>query len=441
MFSAKFACFRGCGFSAPLTAQCIRCPDCGSLLDVEHDTESLQTRVGQEWRTLFSTRTPMDSTSSGSGVWAKKEWVYPGISEESIVTLGEGFSPLLPSRRLAKEFGVAALHIKQCGVSHTGSFKDLGMTVLVSAVAEMRRQGREGLVVGCASTGDTSAALAAYCAAADIPCVVLLPEGKISTAQLLQPLANHARVLALDTDFDGCMRVVQELADRNLIYLANSMNPLRLEGQKTAAIEMAQQLGWEVPDFVVIPGGNLGNVYAFGRGFQMMKTLGLTQRVPRLVVAQAARANPLYRSFKTGFHSKEDVVAGHTEASAIRIGAPVSMERAIRVLEETDGIVEEATEQELANAAAHADRAGFYCDPHTGVALAVTGKLCASGAIPPQASVVVVSTAHGLKFTEHKVAYHDGTLEDTPAGLHRNQPVRVPADASHIAKVLADPMA
>ena len=192
--------------------------------------------------------------------------------------------------------GLSDVFVKECGVTHTGSFKDLGMTVLVSAVKEMRARGTPVRAVACASTGDTSAALSAYCAAADVPSVVLLPRGKISTAQLVQPISNGALVLELDTDFDGCMKVVRDLSRTKDIYLANSMNSLRIEGQKTASIEIAQQLGWRSPDWIVIPGGNLGNASAVGKGFLLMKELGVVDRLPRLVVAQAAHANPLWKA-------------------------------------------------------------------------------------------------------------------------------------------------
>jgi len=321
-------------------------------------------------------------------------------------------------------------------VSHTGSFKDLGMTVLVSAVHEMRRRGVGPKAIGCASTGDTSAALGAYAAAAGIPSVVMLPRGKISPAQLIQPLASQSKVLSLDTDFDGCMALMKQLAAEGILYLANSMNPLRLEGQKTAAIEICQQLRWQVPDFLVLPGGNLGNVYAFGRGFQMMKELGVTDRVPRLVVAQAERANPLLRSFQSGFEHFEPMVAGETEASAIRIGNPVSIQRAIRILKATKGLVLDASEEELARSAAMADSFGHYFDPHTGVALAAVEKLAKAGELGPRASVVVVNTAHGLKFTGHKVRYHNGTLADVGDTSYRNHPVELDADVDQIRDLL-----
>jgi threonine synthase len=280
--------------------------------------------------------------------------------------------------------------------------------------------------VACASTGDTSAALAAYAAAANIRAVVILPRGKISTAQLVQPLAAGALVLAIDSDFDGCMRLVQELADKDGIYLANSMNSLRVEGQKTVAIELCQQLGWEVPDWVVIPGGNLGNVSALGAGFELMLALGVIDRRPRICVAQAAAAAPLHDSFVRGWGDLAPVKAKPTLASAIQIGNPVSFKKAIRTLRAFDGIVEIATESELADAAARADRGGMFNDPHTGVALAALEKLALRGQITRDHRVVVISTASGLKFADFKVGYHEGRLADVKAPKWRNTPIELP---------------
>jgi threonine synthase len=301
--------------------------------------------------------------------------------------------------------------------------------VLVSVVNQLIRRGTRPIrAVVCASTGDTSASLAAYCAVAGIPAVVLLPRDKISTAQMVQPLANGATVLSLDTDFDGCMEIVQRLAEEPGIYLANSINPLRLEGQKTIAIEIVQQFDWEVPDWVVIPGGNLGNVSALGAGFEMMRELGLIGKLPRIAVAQAAAANPLYLSYKEGFaHGLKPVTAAPTLATAIRIGNPVSYARAVRTLQRFDGVVEQATEDELAQAAARADLAGLFSDPHTGVALAVLEKLVASRTIVPGQRVIVISTANGLKFPEFKIRYHEGTLPGVQPAL-ANHPVNLPAD-------------
>jgi threonine synthase len=439
--SAWFRCSSGCDFRADLAEVVYRCPRCRGLLEVEHDLAALARRGPQEWKDLFESRFRGGPWPLGSGVWGKKEWVYPQISLSSVVSMYEGGSPLLRMDGYAREIGLETVWLKECGVTHTGSFKDLGMTVLVSAVKEMRARGVPIRAVACASTGDTSAALAAYCAAAGIPSVVLLPRGKISTAQLVQPVSNGALVLELDTDFDGCMRVVQELSETPDVYLANSMNSLRIEGQKTVAIEMVQQLGWKVPDWVVIPGGNLGNAAALGKGFDMMHRLGLVDRLPRLVVAQAENANPLYRAVQGAGRPSaglavEPVTARRTLASAIQIGAPVSASRALRALEALDGLVEQASEQELADAAARADRSGAFACPHTGVALAALEKLAARGVIRPADEVVVVSTAHGLKFSDFKVGYHDGTLEGVRPAL-RNPPVKLPATLGAVQDALS----
>lgn len=412
----------------------------GALLEVVHDLDALAQRPGSAWRELFDERAGARGFPDRSGVWGKREWVLPQIGDEHILTLGEGNTQLLPTPRLARQLGLRDLWIKQCGHTHTGSFKDWGMTVLVSQVNRMRRLGLADVrAIGCASTGDTSAALAAYAALADIPAVVFLPADKISIAQLVQPIANGALVLSLDTDFDGCMRIIREVVEALPIYLANSMNPLRLEGQKTVAIEIAQQLGWALPDWVVVPGGNLGNVYALYKGFDMMRALGVVEgTLPRLVVAQAQRANPLYRAFLNGFERFEPVAAGTTYASAIQIGDPVSLARAIRALQATDGVVEQASEDELIEACAQADRTGLFTCPHTGVALAALDKLVRAKTIGAGDRVVVISTAHGLKFTDSKVAYHTGSItgESTGFGRWKNPPVQVAADLGQVVDVL-----
>ncbi len=429
--SARFTCFAGCDEHYGLDEVVYRCRKCGALLDVEHDVAALRERSGAAWMQLFDRRWMRTEWPYGSGVWGKLEWVFPGIDPSSIVSFAEGGSNLLWAEKYGRSLGLNDVWIKQCGNSHTGSFKDLGMTVLVSAVREMNRKGKSVRAIACASTGDTSAALAAYCAAAEIPALVLLPKDKVSIAQLLQPLANGAIVVSLETDFDGCMKVVQELTADGSIYLANSMNSLRIEGQKTIAVELVQQFDWAVPDWIVIPGGNLGNVYALGKGFLLMKELGLVSRLPRICVAQAARANPLYLAYQRGFEHYEPVKAQKTAASAIQIGDPVSIDRAIRVLRQFDGVVEQASENELADAVARADRTGMYNCPHTGVALAALEKLAARGTIAKDERVVVISTAHGLKFTEFKRSYHQGELEGTDPQL-ANRPIELPPDVDRV---------
>ncbi|MGC9467340.1 MAG: threonine synthase [Anaerolineae bacterium] len=433
-------CIRGCGHRYSIFDVVYRCETCGGLLDVVHDMGALKVRDAEAWIELFDRRIRTTEWPYGSGVWGKKEFVCPEVDNENVVSMYEGHTNCFWAERLGKEVGVEDLWVKLCGNSHTGSFKDLGMTVLVSVVRQMIADGKPIRAVACASTGDTSAALAAYAAAAGVPAVVLLPKGKVSTAQLIQPIANGALVLALDTDFDGCMRVVQKITQDKSIYLANSMNALRMEGQKTVALEIVQQFDWQAPDWIVIPVGNLGNVSALAKGFLMMKELGLIQKLPRIACAQSARANPLYLSYQTGFREFVPVQAEKTLASAIQIGNPVSYERAVKALSAFNGVVEQATEDELANAAARADRTGMYTCPHTGVALAVLFKMVERGQIKPDDRVVVISTAHGLKFTGFKVGYHDGTLADV-VSRYRNPPIELPPDYDAVQRAIDERIA
>lgn len=428
-------CARGCAGRYPVTEVIYQCPTCGGLLEVQHDMQALAQRSGDDWRALFDDRTRSNEWPYGSGVWGKKEWVLPLVDDERIVSMYEGHTNLFWAQRLGAQVGVEDLWVKLCGNSHTGSFKDLGMTVLVSVVNQMIADGSPVRAVACASTGDTSAALAAYGAAAGIPTIVFLPQNKVSAAQLIQPIANGALVLALDTDFDGCMALVKEVTQDNSLYLANSMNSLRIEGQKTVAIEIVQQFDWQVPDWIVIPVGNLGNISALGKGFLMMQKLGLIDRLPRLVAAQAEQANPFYRSYQRGFESLEPIQAGATVATAIQIGNPVSYERAVRVMRRFDGCVEQASENEIADAAARADLTGMYACPHTGVALAALFKLIDRGEIQKDDRVVVISTAHGLKFSPFKIAYHENSLAGIQAE-RRNPPVELAADAGAVKNAI-----
>lgn len=425
-YRAWFQCISGCNTRYNLNEIIYNCPDCGNLLEVRHDIDRLKGKSASEWKNLFDFRYRRSEWPYGSSVWGKKEIVCPDVDTGNVVSTYEGGSNLFWAERLGKEIGVENLWIKQCGSNHTGSFKDLGMTVLVSMVKQMMSEGKDILAVACASTGDTSASLAAYCAVAGIQAIVFLPKNKVSNAQLIQPLAHGAITISLDTDFDGCMKIVREVCKKNNIYLANSMNSLRIEGQKTMSIELVQQFDWEVPDIIIIPGGNLGNVSALGKGFLLMKDLGIIDRLPRLVCAQAERANPLYRSYMTGFKSYKPIHAGKTLASAIQIGDPVSINRAITILKTFNGIVEQATEDELANAAARADRTGLFNCPHTGVALAALFKLAERGEIASSDRVVVISTANGLKFTDFQIKYHEKRLKGVES-KYSNLPVELPA--------------
>ena len=434
-YRAWFECISGCDERYPLNTVIYECRKCGGLLKVTHDLNALKKKSPLSWRKLFDSRYLKTTWPYGSGVWGKKELVCPEVDNQNVVSMYEGGTNLFWAERLGREIGIEDLWIKLCGNSHSGSFKDLGMTVLVSMVKQMRSEGKNIPAVACASTGDTSASLAAYCAAAGMPAIVFLPHKKISPAQLIQPISNNALTLALNTDFDGCMKLVRELCRKENIYLANSMNSLRIEGQKTVGIEIIQQFDWEVPDWIIIPGGNLGNVSALGKGITLMKELGLINRLPRIACAQSAQANPLYLSYLEDFQDFQPVRAKKTLASAIQIGNPVSVMKAIKTIKELNGIVEQASEQELADAAARADRTGLFNCPHTGVALAVFFKLVAKKLIKRDSRVVIISTANGLKFTDFKIRYHQKALKDI-VPQYANQPIELPAEYQAVRKAI-----
>lgn len=432
------ACVQGCPGRHDAFSPLFECPSCGGLVDVHHDVDAWRGTSASSWKALLDARAASVAAVDRSGVWAHREWVMPQLAVDDVVTMGEGRAPLEEIPALARRFGVGRLLVKQCGTSATGSFKDLGMTVLVSMASAMKKRGRDVRALVCASTGDTSAALAAYGARAGLPVVVLLPAGKVSNAQLVQPVAHGAKVLALDGDFDACMGVVAALAKRPGVFLANSKNPLRLEGQKTVAFEIARELGWRAPDFVLVPSGNLGNVAALHAGFTTLKALGLVDRLPRLVACQVDAANPLYRASTTKFAKLEPLTAADTHASAIRIGAPVSFPRAKKALLESDGLVTSTSEAALLEATAHGDRCGLFVDPHTAVALASLAQLPDRA----QGTCVVVSTAHGLKFADQKTRFHEGStalgdlaLPPEVAAL-RNPPRRVPATIDAVVEAI-----
>lgn len=435
-YRAYFRCFRGCPGEYSVYDVLYTCPTCGGLLEVHHELAPLQQQDAETWKSVLTRRAGTTQWPYGSGVWGMREWVMPDLRDENVVSMFEGNSNLFWAERFGKQIGVPDLWVKMCGNSHTGSFKDLGMTVLVSVVKQMMADGSPVQAVACASTGDTSAALAAYAAAAGIPAIIFLPQGKVSTAQLVQPVANGAHVLALDTDFDGCMDVVREVTQDQTIYLANSMNSIRVEGQKTVGIEIVRQFDWEVPDWIIIPVGNLGNISALYKGLKLLMDLGITNKMPRLVAAQADKANPFYLSYVNDFAEKSVIPAQKTLATAIQIGNPVSYEKAVQAVQESNGIVTHVTEDELANAAAMADLTGMYACPHTGVALGALLQLSQRGEIQKSDRVVVISTAHGLKFTSFKVGYHEDNLPEVESRF-ANPPIYLPADAQAVKDTIA----
>jgi len=401
----RFRCV-SCAADFPIEEVRTACATCGSLLDVEHDLASFG-RSGADWRSLFDRRRsalPGLATKpyEQSGVWRYREHVLPCLPEVSIVSKPEGNTRLYPGRALGDELGLSRMFVKHEGENPTLSFKDRGMTVGVSWARHLGIRD-----VACASTGDTSAALAAY--AAEVPGmrgIVLLPDAKITDEQLAQALHYGATTLALSTDFDGCMKVVANLSSAHPIYLLNSKNPVRIEGQKTIAWEAIHDLGWEVPDWFVVPVGNAGNISAIGKGLREWLSLGVIEKKPRLAGVQADAADPFYQSYQTGFTRRITRTAGETAASAIRIGAPVSYPKAEREIKFWNGVVARVTEAELMAAAALANRHGLAICPNSAVALAGAKKLRAEGTIGKDQLVVVVATAHAIKFSSPAAAFH-----------------------------------
>ena len=385
-----------------------RCASCGELFDVTYpgwhgpkQTRPNPSALRWLWRDRRCSLMPIDR----SGVWRFREMLPILDSLENAVTLGEGNTPLYELPRVATRLGVERLHAKHQGMNPTGSFKDTGMTAALSLARE------QGFAwVACASTGNTSAAMAAYAARAGLRSLVLLPEGKIAWGKLAQAMDYGALTLQLHADFDGCVRVLSEVVERAPVYLLNSVNPYRIEGQKTPAFEIAEALEWDVPDHLIVPGGNLANSSALGKGFLEMRDLGLTQRVPQISVVQAEGANPLVRAMEEFSGEKLEPVRASTRASAIRIGNPASWRKAVHILRETGGSVEQVSEAEIAVAKAEIGAEGIGCEPASAVTLAGLKKLLQNGRVGREQSVVLLLTGHTLKDSDYTIRYHRGEL-------------------------------
>ena len=415
---SQFKCI-GCDKAYPLTDIRFQC-DCGELLEVITDFASFG-RSPQQWKAAF------DAAPNVSAFARYRDILLPDLPADAVVSLHEGDTPLYEANQRASEyFGIDTLRLKHEGMNPTLSFKDRGMVAGISWAKHL------GIpMVVCASTGDTSAAMAAYAAHAGIKPVVLLPKGKISIEQLSQAISYGAKVLELKTDFDGCMKIVQQLVHNNGLYLLNSMNSVRIEGQKAIGIETLHQLGWRVPDYFVIPVGNAGNISALGKGLRELHELGVIDRLPRLVGVEAERANPLYLSYKDNFETFTQVKAGQTVASAIQIGNPVSFGKAARELRAFDGIMEQVTEREIMDAKAAADNSGVAVCPNSATALAGLKKLRAHGTIKRHDSVVVILTAHGLKFSAAANRYY---LDET--STYSNAPLTLDPRVEDVEKAL-----
>ena len=436
-----------CGSSYGIDERCYVCSRCGGLLDIErivevlHDASSLRAM----WRGRMSSPDSRDR----SGVWRFRE-LLPFAESTSVVSLGEGNTPLYEAARSAAYCGLDSLKLKHQGNNPTGSFKDTGMTVAVTQASVLGER-----LVACASTGNTAASLAAYAARAGILCAIMVPAGQLSHAKLAQALDYGAKVLEIEGNFDACMRVIRELADETSVYLVNSINPFRIEGQKTVAVELAEQLDWQMPDHLVVPGGNLGNSSAFGKGFRELLAMGLIDRLPQITVVQAIGAAPFARLYQEHEQDSRETDSTlnivneahpHTLASAIKIGAPVSWKKAWRAVRETGGRVLAVDEQEIADAKAMIGRDGIGCEPASATTVAGIRRLVAAGVIKSDEDVVAVLTGHLLKDTDYVIKYHNQTLttswgseaenERLIVGHFSNPRLRVSASREALSAVL-----
>lgn len=437
----------GCGrvLNGDQAPKNFRCQDCGELFEVQypqwiHHGEPGEWKPNPSalkwlWRERRHSSDPLDQ----SGVWRFRE-LLPILEQPSnTVTLREGNTPLYPLPRCAESLGLERLLAKHQGMNPTGSFKDTGMTAALSVAKE---RGYEW--VACASTGNTSAAMAAYAARAGMKSLVLIPEGKIAWGKLAQSLDYGALTCQVKTDFDGCVKVLSEVIQRAPIYLLNSVNPYRLEGQKTPALEMVEELDWQVPDHVIVPGGNLANSSALGKGFKEMLRLGLIKKLPRISVIQAEGANPLYVSMTGNGGESLAPVTAETRATAIRIGNPASWRKAVQILRDTGGFCEQVSEAEIAIAKAEIGREGIGCEPASAVTLAGLKKLVAQGKVASSETVVLLLTGHTLKDANFTIDFFRGELLQTEEmmghekEIHRLQhaPVQLDASADAVLKAL-----
>lgn len=425
--------------TSPVTwhLRCVRCQrdhdgmevryrcDCGGTLDVIHDLEALRGQISREgFDQRLGSRVPWQR----SGVWRFRELILP-LDPAHIVTKPEGNTNLYDVPQVASYVGADKLWLKHEGENPSGSFKDRGMTAGISMA---RRLGMDRVAV--ASTGNTSASVASYAAAAGMKAFVFIPEGKIAYGKLCQALAYGARTLQLEGDFDDAMRLVQEVCDKEGIYLLNSVNPFRIEGQKAIGFEILQDLHWEVPDWIVLPGGNLGNNTALSKGMAELFALGLIDKLPRIAVIQAEGASPLYQAL-----ASDGVlcpVKAQTLASAIRIGDPVSFDKSVRGLRQTQGVVESVTDAEIMDAKAIVDRSGVGAEPASCATVAGLRKLIRRGVIAPDASICGILTGHLLKDPGITVQYHTDQLEGHHPAF-ANAPVRVSCELGDILKALA----
>jgi threonine synthase len=432
----RFRCI-GCASVAPSAAQDFRCSECGNLLEITDSSWNSRNPIAL--KSLWRERRTLNESLDLSGVWRFRELLPVPASEQQVITLREGNTPLYDLPQSSRTTGVERLYAKHQGLNPTGSFKDAGMTV---AATFARQAGYRW--VACASTGNTSASMAAYAARGGMRSLVLVPEGKISWSKLSQSLDYGALTCQLRTDFDGCLRLLQELVRQAPVYQLNSINPFRLEGQKTLAFELLEQLDWEPPDHIIVPGGNLGNSSAIGKALLEMLDIGLISQLPKLSVIQAEGANALVRTLHEAAGKHLVSVDAETRATAIRIGNPASWEKAVKVLQATGGACEQVSEIEIAQAKAEIGAEGIGCEPASAVTLAGLKKLLQQGFVKRQESVVLVLTGNLLKDPDFTMEFHRGTLfqgsaleaESAKLNAYRHPPVVLDATLDAVIKTL-----
>jgi threonine synthase len=412
-----------CGTTLGETDPAPSCPSCGGLLELIHAPRQDARDLAERFRQRRSAVSGCDV----SGVWRYRELVLPSATTDEIVSHPEGNTPLLARTAVARFAGVDALLVKHEGHNPTGSFKDRGMTV---ATTQAKRTAARA--VACASTGNTSASLAAYAAQAGLPALVFIPSGKVALGKIAQTIAYGARTLMVRGNFDDCLALAREASAALGIQLLNSVNPFRLEGQKTIVFELLEQLGWEPPDWIALPAGNLGNTSAFGKALREAHAIGLISRMPRLAAIQASGAAPFAAGFAQGFREQLRVEP-NTIATAIRIGAPASWNRAVRAIRETNGVVADVSDDEILDAKAVIDAAGIGCEPASAASVAGVAKLRRSGVIAAGDRVVAVLTGHVLKDPGAVVAYHEETEPPPPRA---NRPIEIEPRVAEVERVL-----
>jgi threonine synthase len=416
------------------------CPNCHGLLDVTYD---FQIDEPEKLKHAFQQRRLSNDPLDLSGVWRYRELLPFCQDPSNVVTMQEGNTPIYEAPRCAEYAGLKKLYLKHQGMNPTGSFKDNGMTAGVTQARIMNSK-----IVACASTGNTSASMAAYAARANMRAVIFIPDQQIAFGKLSQSLDYGALTLQLEGDFDEAMKMVKEITDETEVYLLNSINPFRLEGQKTIIIEMLAQRGWRIPDRVVVPGGNLGNSSSFGKAIKELYDLGFINKMPMVTIIQAQRANPLYKTI-VGRSPRLIRVEAHTLATAIKIGNPVSWKKAMRAMEWTNGWCDVVSEQEIADAKAMIGRDGVGCEPASATTVAGIKKLIQTKEIQKDEDVVAVLTGNLLKDPDYTVNYHQNTLyekatyknelidrKDKIHSTYANAPLKVKAQKEDILRVL-----